>query len=79
MVLFIQTYRRCFAAVLINVGNKCPPAQSGKQRLSSGVQAVEESKSEQRGGGHLVLPVLAFLLLFFSLFSELYLLCVDGL
>lgn len=49
MVLFIQTYRRCFAAVKINVGHKCPPAQGGKQRLSSGVQAVEESKSERRG------------------------------
>lgn len=46
---FIQTYRRCFAAVIINVGSKCPAAQGGKQRLSSGVQVVEESKSEQGG------------------------------
>lgn len=62
IVLFIHPYR-CFAAVIINVGNKCPPPQGGKQScgwrrphlggeikwLSSGVQVVEESKSEQRG------------------------------
>lgn len=61
-VSFSHPYR-CSAAVIINVGNKCPPPQAGKQRcgwrhphlggemkwLSSGVQVVEESKSEQRG------------------------------
>lgn len=30
IVLFIHPYR-CFAAVIINVGNKCPPPQGGKQ------------------------------------------------